>query len=297
MHFTYQSPEKDLQQGDILKRTPELMAVLKEAHPYYHSNPDYKYLIVLTQSCDLVQRDGQRCKSRYITLAAVRSLTTLVQRELAKYQRSDREKKASYCRLGAKNYIIQFFERLLNNNELGYFYLHDDLALGIQEPVVAFLSLSIAIKADIHYKTCIDARIAQLQENFQAKLGWLVGQMYSRVGTPDWVDSTCTNEEFERMIKEKVDNLGILWVKDQYIPKLANAEKTRKKTEADYELTIDDVRKSVEEYTREEEEKKKRIVTRAVEIIATICPDIDQKTTRLCLENDSELSRLINLVR
>ncbi len=293
MHFTYQPPKNELQQGDLLTRTPELAAVLQEFHPHYHSHEDYKYLIVLTQTCDLVQREGSYCKARYITLAAVRSLATAVKRELKKHQHSQREAKAGYCNLDAKSLIKQFFVRLLNNNELGYFYLHNDLELGIQEPVVAFLSLSIAIKADLHYQKCLDARIAQLEENFQAKLGWLVGNMYSRVGTPDWTDKGYNDEEFGKIVEEMVDGVGILWIKDQYIKKLAKEEKRQKQSAPGYELTSKDVETLVTQYTEEETSKKANIINRAVDIIADLNPGIDVNKARLRLTNDSELSGLL----
>ncbi|BAC47429.1 bsr2164 [Bradyrhizobium diazoefficiens USDA 110] len=41
------------------------------------------------------------------------------------------------------------------------------------------------MKADLHLATCVAAKILQLTDTFQAKLGWLVGQMYSPVGTQD----------------------------------------------------------------------------------------------------------------
>jgi hypothetical protein len=293
MHFTYQPPATDLQQGDLLTRTPELTEVLREFHPHYHSNEDYKYLIVLTQTCDLVSREDLLCKARYISLAAVRSLDTAVKRELEKYQRSQREVRANYCNLEAKGLIKQFFARLLNNNELGYFYLHKDLGLGIQDPVVAFLSLSIAIKADLHYQKCLQARVAQLEENFQAKLGWLVGNMYSRVGTPDWTDKECSKDEFDKIIAEMVDGLGILWIKDQYIKKLAKEEKNRIQTNPEYLLTSEDVTTLVGQYTQEEQSKKMRIINRAVEVIASKYPDIDAGKARLYLTNDSEFSQLL----
>lgn len=72
VHFTYKSkPDmSSLCQGDILKLTDDLKKVLGDVHPYFQ-NEQYKYFMVLTQSCDLVRRKGQPCKTPYITLAAV----------------------------------------------------------------------------------------------------------------------------------------------------------------------------------------------------------------------------------
>jgi len=99
-------------------------------------------------------------------------------------------------------------QRLLNNNEPGYFYLDAEGAeLGVD--CVALLNLSIAIKSDLHLRTCTAAKMLQLTDTFQAKLGWLVGQLYSRVGTQDM--------DPDRGAKKIADALeGVaLWVDDR----------------------------------------------------------------------------------
>ena len=57
LHWTYCTfdPSSDLQQGDILSRTDELLAVLKNVHSYF-CDERYLAFIVVTQSCDLVRR-------------------------------------------------------------------------------------------------------------------------------------------------------------------------------------------------------------------------------------------------
>lgn len=63
IHFTYKEKMdmSSLCQGDILNVTDDLSAVLKNIHPYF-LNEHYKYFMVLSQSCDLVRRDGKNCK-------------------------------------------------------------------------------------------------------------------------------------------------------------------------------------------------------------------------------------------
>ncbi|PKM43720.1 MAG: hypothetical protein CVV05_12700 [Gammaproteobacteria bacterium HGW-Gammaproteobacteria-1] len=117
----------------------------------------------------------------------------------------------------AKVRYEQFLERLINNNEPEYFYLHQEPTADFPEPCCAFLALSIPVKADLHYQKCVDARILSLQETFKAKLGWLVGQMYSRVGTQDWERSA---------LKEKVSELidqAALWLDTKQIKELQRA--------------------------------------------------------------------------
>ena len=218
MHITY-AEELDrgsLQQGDVLRRTPAIDALLRDVHPHY-TNEDYRYLMVLTQTCDLVRRhgEGQRCRARYISVAAVRPLERVLSREIEKYQRSSLERNHRFCDLSHRERVEQFLSRLLNNNEEEFFYLHPHQYTGVQagmtEGHCTFLALSIAIKSDLHYATCLDAKILQLNDSFQHKLGWLVGKMYSRVGTADWVPDVCTEDDFKRTIDSFLDG-ACVWI-------------------------------------------------------------------------------------
>lgn len=206
MHFTYSdSPlSSDLRQGDILSRTPELEEVLKQAHPHYFHKSDNKYFIVLTQDCDLTRRDGKSCSARYIELAAVRPVSSVILRRLE----AIRERSIDFpvCTADNKKRLVQFMERLLNNNAEEYFYLHKEPQCSFPDDCCALLSLSIAIKAELHYDICVKAKLIELKDSFRAKLGWLVGRMYSPIGTPDWEP-----EERQEEIKEKIDELAI-WI-------------------------------------------------------------------------------------
>ena len=86
----------------------------------------------------------------------------------------------------------------MKNKEPDYFFLSDDTSLGFPDRMVAFLKLSISLKADLHYDTCLSAKVLGLTDAFKAKLGWLVGNMYSRVGTPDWVSDRAKPAGFPR---------------------------------------------------------------------------------------------------
>ena len=75
IHFTYK-PEPDMEtlcQGDVLEITEELSMVLKNVHPYF-LNGQYKFFMVLSQSCNLVRRNGKSCKTPYITLEQLEAI-------------------------------------------------------------------------------------------------------------------------------------------------------------------------------------------------------------------------------
>lgn len=126
LHFTYEPiPSKtELMQSDVLRRTPEIDALLKEVHPHFYNNQENLLFIVLTQSCDLVLRKaGEPCKAPYITIAPARSLDLLVQRYLTLNAGLTLEAEILVLSAKAKNKATEFLTRVFNNNEPGYFYL------------------------------------------------------------------------------------------------------------------------------------------------------------------------------
>jgi hypothetical protein len=165
---------------------------------------DYSHFLVLTQTCDLVRRNGGKCRSRYITLAPVRPLDIVISREIERHQK-DLDALAAACSRSKRETIRQFVMRLLNNNEPDYFYLHPDVGLGLLEAGCAFLRLAIGLRAYQHYDLCREARVLSLTEVFRAKLGWLAGNTYSRVATEDWTPTHKTKEEFGVMVDALLD--------------------------------------------------------------------------------------------
>lgn len=217
MHFTYveSSNDADLQQGDVLARSDVLCETIRTHHPYYLKS-DYGRFIVLTQSCDLVRRSGNPPSAKYLTLAAVRPLNLALEREAKKYRSSTILKASNSNNQKNRGRIEQFLSRLLNNNHPEYFYLHEEPTLGIVERSCAFLRLSIALRAEEHYKTCLNARVTSLDSNFQSKLGWLVGNIYARVGTEDWIPKYKSAQEMRLLIDQILDET-LEWFPDGQI--------------------------------------------------------------------------------
>ncbi len=218
MHFTYdRNPCKtELMQGDVLGRIPEINGLLKEVHPHFYSEQKNRFFMVLTQSCDLVRRADGLCKAPYITLAPVRSLDLVVERHLTQIPAAKVDAELPVFGAKAKSKASEFLQRLFNNNEPGYFFL-DSEDTPLNHDCVAFLNLSIAIKAGLHLETCLKAKVLQLDATFQAKLGWLVGQMYSRVGTLDWEQGKLT-KKVGSVLQE-----AAIWVDDGKVPSLEGA--------------------------------------------------------------------------
>jgi hypothetical protein len=206
MHFTYDVALSSnmLMQGDVIRRTPEVENVLKKYHPYYFEKTENRFFIIVTQTCDLVRRSGGDCASRYISLAAVRTLEWVLANELPRYFRNELEEKFGFLHQTQQNRFREFIGRLLNNNEPRFFYLHREPLIQWNQDLCAVLQLNIPLRSSDHYDTLLNAKIVQLIEPFQHKLGYLVGNAYGRIGTKDWTDFFGTNT-YNTQVSEAFD--------------------------------------------------------------------------------------------
>lgn len=191
-HFTYTRFEDkdDLFQGDIIESNEEIHAVLDEIFPYF-SKQKYNAFMIITQTCDLVRgRRHNPCKSLYINLAIIRSiediLYVLLDRVCEKVEIGNTRIPNVYTK-ETKHKAKQLLERIINQNEqdLGIFYLYPDVAIKMASHSIAFLQINFALRADMHYEKLVNARTGRLSPEFRSKLGWLTGNLYSRIGTKD----------------------------------------------------------------------------------------------------------------
>lgn len=226
IHFTYKADAdmKSLCQGDVLNITEELAEVLRNVHPYF-LNGQYRYFMVLSQSCDLVRRDGKNCKTPYITLAAIRSYDSFVEKTLVKEKFAEDVSGLLLMDEKKKEKAYQLIERIYNNTEPEYFFLYKEDALDFPESMITYLKVSIALKSQEHYDKCLAAKKMELSDEFKAKLGWLVGNMYSRVGTADW-EGIMTAQERKEMLNNDLESKCIIGSKDQL--KILKAELAKK---------------------------------------------------------------------
>ncbi len=268
-HWTYSAElpnvSSDLAQGDIIGWSGELREILRQIHSHFC---DDKYLgfIVTTQTCDLATRNDGR-KEHPITLAVIRPLAWYLQNHLGNSTFAGvfpEEKRGVYS---------QLLDRVLNQNEqsLGLFYLHPDADVGIAEPSVAMLRVLFSLK-DQHYGVLQRCRTGRLQEAFSAKLGWLAGNLFSRVATRDW-------EEAERksLVSLLLDaNGNRKWVSGKLIG-LAEAAGVKHSDSA----SLDDL---VSEIKRHSPKSSMDAAMEAVQAEATALfgPDNAAKITKLC---------------
>lgn len=204
IHFTYkaQCDKSSLCQGDLLRITDDLKSTLEIYHPYF-VNEQYQYFMVLTQSCDLVRRGGgNKCKTPYITLAAVRRFDDFFKRLLLENKYAENVNGLLLMDTKNRERAYQLLERIYNNTESDYFFLYEQGELGLSNSMLATLKVSIALKSEEHYEKCLAAKFIELSDEFKAKLGWLVGNIYSRVGTTDWSSIESDSQHNSRLSDE-----------------------------------------------------------------------------------------------
>ena len=172
-----------LSQGDVIARTDEVVDRIRQAHQYYADAPHYSHFVVLTQSCDLVRR-RKTFNAPYITIAAAKPFKNTVQEFFDGNSKPIDGADFWYHSGSVMGKAKQLVERHINNTEPEFFFLPSSGHPDIPEDLVVFLRLTIALRKE-HYDALAQAKIAELADVFQAKLGWLKGNIYSRVATPD----------------------------------------------------------------------------------------------------------------
>ena len=234
-----------LTQGDVIARTDEVVGKIGQAHQYYADAPDYTHFVVLTQSCDLVKRQG-RFKAPYITVAAAKPLRGAIEKFFEHQSRNVKGADFSFHSSSLMGKAKQLLERHINNTEPERFFLPKSGHPNIPEDLVVFLRLTIALRQE-HYDALAVAKIAELADVFRAKLGWLKGNIYSRVAVPDLEDRGLDASNIKaNFYNEYIPRDKTVWLSGlqaDLLRKIVNA----KRKELNRDLSADEVFRMIEE--------------------------------------------------
>jgi hypothetical protein len=279
-------PSSDLCQGDIVRPTDGVRAILKDVHPHF-TDERYTAFLVLTQTCDLVRRRGEPCKSRYINLAVVRPLrdvlSAFLDRACKKVVIGGTTARGVYIK-ETKEKAHQLLERVFNQNAQaeGIFYLHPDASARIAVPSVALLQVSVALRSQEHYGELVKARTGRLAEQFQSKVGWLLGNLFSRVATPDWDEAT-RNEMVSAFLEASE------YVADSH-PRWASRDQVQAATSANVDISgksADEITTCLAKYRRPA--PKEKAIDRAVSVVREVVAGVTEDqlaTVKKRLAND-----------
>ena len=289
-HWTYEAFDagSDLLQGDVFDPTDEMRSILQQVHPHF-LDPKYTAFLLVTQSCDLAIRNG-RHNTKYLNIAVVRPIEAVLHDFLSHVCRPVVE--GVYLQ-ETKGEAYQLLERLFNQNEqaLGLFYLHPELDAGIARPSVALLRVTVTLHVE-HYGVLRQARRGRLCSEFRSKLGWLVGNLYSRIGTQDWSEPPERSKALEKLVKQCLE-AGDASCEPKWVPETWVAAAKKKGVQVE-QLERDDLLSALE--THKPPTAKAQVIDQALRVLKEVVPTIDDEMVRRMsnrLNNDSLFAKAV----
>ena len=298
--FVYATPSETsldkLLQGDILFRSSDLSKAIDQAHSYYATEKSYSHFMVVTQSCDLVRRNNRPPRSRYITLAAVRPVGIHIDRLLKKYEfqleGAYEDFPLPICQKEYEGLVKDRVENLLHNTHEGFFFLPAEGHSAIPENLCAFLPLTIALRS-VHYDVCLASKVAQLSEIFQAKVGWLTGNQYSRIGTPDLEENESDPQAAKEGYYDELIYRRAVWLSAGQFRSLKSLVSEWKKENPGANMDEVTASKLLQSIPNQQSLVAERIINLLLGNGALTGGIQEQTRIRRLLENDRPLGRLI----
>ena len=198
----------------------------------------------------------------------------------------------SICEKEKEILVFQYLERLLHNTEDGYFFLKGGSHPNIRSDLCAFLPLSVALRID-HYDVCIHSKVAQLDNIFQAKVGWLTGSLYSRIGTPDLEEKEDDPDTIKQEFFQNTVHGGTAWLTSAQLRRLKELVRVWKRDSGDLELTVEVARDLIGQIPESIDMVAERAVSQLV--AEDLMPNDEGKISRAInlLRNDANFRRLV----
>ncbi|MGO9117531.1 MAG: hypothetical protein ACLQPD_07960 [Desulfomonilaceae bacterium] len=208
--------------------------------------------MILTSSCDLVLRpqENDLYEARFLTLVPVYPLDLVLEQHLDMEQ-SSIEKKAKQSSKKLKGDLITFLRKLINNNLPEYFFLPQSTTKDINFPVnsCAVLRQAFSIRLDYKYFEFQSARVASLTDVFVAKLGFLIGELYSRVATEDVIPVYMP--DFKNKLNAWVNGLSN-WEDSDMVSRAITAARDQNVLNGLLKATREEVRSFIQQYSKEQ---------------------------------------------
>ncbi|MGD0280558.1 MAG: hypothetical protein ABSC11_14825 [Smithella sp.] len=208
-------PVKDddcLQQGDLIKKNEEIKKLAVDEIGICNDDNIVAYIIT-SQSCDLFTRNG-KIKTDFINLSIIKDFEVILEQILNKennkiidnvFLEKDRDRSK------------ELISRIINQNEKdhGLFYLHANMdKTKIAQSAIVLLRNNFSVNSE-YYDLIKKHRIGRIMPEFRNKLGWMIGYLYSRIGTDDWEDDSNLKKEMLDLIKGLLKNKKYKWINDK----------------------------------------------------------------------------------
>jgi len=206
--------EASLLQGDILKVEGEFKTYFKEFYPAinHHDGQD-KYVMILTQSCDLVKERKRKPKLTHINVCLIRSLKSFIQKLITDELKPLSIDGKRFLERDALDKLKEKIAKLLNNtDQKTHFFL--PATLPFTEDMITLLPLSFSFRIE-HYDLFLQNRVLGLKSEFQAKIGYTISQLYGRIGTMDLSECEWDDKQTRNYIKKLLRDLDLIQVPDR----------------------------------------------------------------------------------
>ncbi|NNM58485.1 MAG: hypothetical protein HKM04_01555 [Legionellales bacterium] len=281
-----------LEQGDVVRVTGELSDLFKRFYPEITACEN-DYVMILTQSCDLVRSSNRKPKADYITVCIIRKFSQYIDQDMLTKRLNPKILDSKKIVLeGVYNSLLDKLIKLINNSESkAHFFLPKNPPF--EADMVALLSLPLPFRVD-KYALFLDNKVLSLKAEFQAKIGNILAQMYGRVATSDLTDYGYSLSDIQQRVIDELDKLNLSSApSDECIKYLQkNLKKTLWPDEQVKELMI--------EFTAIEKEKaflseKQKVTKRFKEQLFHLIRTPTLLNELKNCENDKELRTKINL--
>lgn len=206
--------ERSLLQGDVLKVEGQFRQHFINFYPAInHPDGEDKYVMVLTQSCDLVKTSKRKPKLSHINVCLVRSLKAVIARLIDDEIKPTAIADKKVLERDAIDQLKDRLSKLLNNSDQKtHFFLPKQSPF--VEDMVAILPLSFSFRTD-HYDLMLEGRVLGLKPEFQAKVGHIISQLYGRIGTPDLSDVDWDDKKTRNYINDLLQDSNLAQVPDK----------------------------------------------------------------------------------
>lgn len=207
--------DSSLSQGDILKVDGQFKDRFKEFYPgSTPSDGEIKYVMVLTQSCDLVRTPKRNPKLSHINVCLVRSLKSVIRRLLIDEIKPVAVGNKKLLPRDALDQLKDKLSKLLNNTDQKTLFFLPSIE-PFNEDMVAILPLSFSFRTEEHYDKLLENRVLSIKPVFQAKVGHIIGQLYGRIGTPDLHDFGWNDKKNRSYINQLLKDSDLIQVPDK----------------------------------------------------------------------------------
>lgn len=274
-----------LSQGDIIFLNDQLKTVFLE---HFKVEFDPEFLMVLSQSCDLVKRGNRAPKINHIILSLVRPFRNYIKHVV---------KDLSPVKIGNDVTLIKdndfdslrqkVFDLINNANAKTNLFLPEQEPF--EEHMVAVFNTVYPLRFREQYDLLLENRVLSLNNDYKAKVGDIFSTLFDRVVVTELTDSKdWDKKKLFSFIDEIFEEYGLIKTDRNVIKNFSITGK----------VTRERVRSEIEKLSIEEKEKESECQLRNT--LDKLKPDIIQliidcmKNNQLRESNDEDLKRKLN---